>query len=313
SPLSGLYAGPCLGPNASAAHERFRAFAAVPSRHVALIDPGESAGCTRPVPSPATLAFVRWRRTRHSQVPTIRVRWAAFSRLSWFAPLRPVGWLASLDGSDQTRVWPPETCTTGLPTGRSPFPPPAMTTVATGQAPPAGLAPAGTSVSIAAPPTPQMGPYHRSSLLDHHEGVAGVDGLPHLDADLPDTARHRRPELVLHLHRLEHDEPVPGMHRLPDLDLDVHDLARHRRLEHLATRHGLAAAGADDVPGLLLDADMIALAVHLDDGGAVLVAHVDHVRHAADQERPDALRRLPAVDLADRVADGDAVPAVRSG
>ena len=163
SPLSGLYAGPCLGPNASAAHERFRAFAAVPSRHVALIDPGESAGCTRPVPSPATLAFVRWRRTRHSQVPTIRVRWAAFSRLSWFAPLRPVGWLASLDGSDQTRVWPPETCTTGLPTGRSPFPPPAMTTVATGQAPPAGLAPAGTSVSIAAPPTPQMGPYHRSS------------------------------------------------------------------------------------------------------------------------------------------------------
>src|SRR5213083_3703137 len=161
--------------------------------------------------------------------------------------------------------------------------------------------------------TSQMGPYHRSSLLDHHEGVAGVDGLPHLDGDLPDAAGHRRPELVLHLHRLEHDEPVPGMHRLADLDLDVHDLAGHRRLEHLATRRGLAAAGADDVPGLLLDADMIALAVHLDDGDAVLVAHVDHVRHAVDQERPDALRRLPAVDLAALVADGDAVPAVRSG
>jgi len=40
----------------------------IPSRHVALIDPGESAGCTRPVPSPATLAFACWRKTRHSQV-----------------------------------------------------------------------------------------------------------------------------------------------------------------------------------------------------------------------------------------------------
>src|SRR6266581_8519318 len=156
-------------------------------------------------------------------------------------------------------------------------------------------------------PTPQMGPYHRSSLLDHHERIARVDGLSHLDADLSHPARDRRAELVLHLHRLQHDEPVSGVHRLADLDLDVHDLARHRRLEHLATGRTLAAAGADDVAGLLLDADMIALAVHLDDGDAVLVAYVDDVGHIADQERPDALRRLPAVDLRDLAADGDAV------
>ena len=163
SPPCGLYTGSCLRGSASAAHEWFRAFVAVPCRHVALIDPGESAGCTRPVPSPATLAFACWRETRHSQEPTIRFWWGCFSRLSWFTPLRPADWLASLDGSDQARARPPETCTLGLPTGRSPFPPPSMTTVATGQAPPAGLTPAGTSTSIAAPPTPQMGPYHRSS------------------------------------------------------------------------------------------------------------------------------------------------------
>src|SRR2546426_6708241 len=162
-------------------------------------------------------------------------------------------------------------------------------------------------------PTPQMGPYHRSSLLDHHERIARVDGLSHLDADLSHPARDRRAELVLHLHRLQHDEPVSGVHRLADLDLDVHDLARHRRLEHLATRRGLAAARADDVAGLFLDADMIALAVHLDDGDAVLVAYVDHVGDIADQERPDALRRLPAVDLRDLAADGDAVVSVRPG
>jgi hypothetical protein len=56
-------------PDAAAAHERFRAFTPVPSRHVALIDPGESTGCMHPVPSPAALAFVRCRKTRHSRVP----------------------------------------------------------------------------------------------------------------------------------------------------------------------------------------------------------------------------------------------------
>src|SRR5207247_4036810 len=98
----------------------------------------------------------------------------------------------------------------------------------------------GGAVEAPSDRTSQMGPYHRSSLLDHHEGVAGVDGLPHLDGDLPDAAGHRRPELVLHLHRLEHDEPVPGMHRLPDLALDVHDLACPGLLEHLAATGALA-------------------------------------------------------------------------
>src|SRR5262249_24643294 len=45
---------------------------------------------------------------------------------------------------------PTGTFTSGLSTGRSPFPPPDMTTVSTGQSPPAGLSPARTSASIAA-------------------------------------------------------------------------------------------------------------------------------------------------------------------
>jgi hypothetical protein len=64
--------------------------------------------------------------------------------------LQPAELLASL--ADPTGLpQPTETFTSGLPTGWSPFPPPDMTTVATGQFPPAGLTPARTSASIAAP------------------------------------------------------------------------------------------------------------------------------------------------------------------
>ncbi len=64
--------------------------------------------------------------------------------------LRPAELLASL--ADPTGLsQPTETFTSGLPTGWSPFPPPDITTVATGQFSPAGLTPARTSASIAAP------------------------------------------------------------------------------------------------------------------------------------------------------------------
>jgi hypothetical protein len=39
----------------------------VPSRHVTLRDPGKSAGCIYPVPSPATLIFTHGERARHFQ------------------------------------------------------------------------------------------------------------------------------------------------------------------------------------------------------------------------------------------------------
>jgi hypothetical protein len=39
----------------------------VPSRHVILRDPGKSAGCLYPVPSPATLIFTHGERARHFQ------------------------------------------------------------------------------------------------------------------------------------------------------------------------------------------------------------------------------------------------------
>ncbi len=40
----------------------------IPSRHVVVYDPGESVGCTSPVPSPTTLAFAHSARTRHSRL-----------------------------------------------------------------------------------------------------------------------------------------------------------------------------------------------------------------------------------------------------
>jgi len=142
-----------------------------------------------------------------------------------------------------------------------------------------------------------MGPYHRSSLLDHHERIARVDGLStwtQISLTLPATAARNSFSIFI----ASSTTARLRVHRLADLDLDVHDLARHRRLEHLATRRGLAAARADDVAGLFLDADMIALAVHLDDGDAVLVVTSttwDTRRSGAT----DALRGLPGVDLRD--------------
>ncbi len=41
----------------------------IPSRHVAVCDPGESVGCSSPVPSPTTLAFAHSSRARHSRLP----------------------------------------------------------------------------------------------------------------------------------------------------------------------------------------------------------------------------------------------------
>jgi hypothetical protein len=140
-------------------------------RHAALLDPGEPAGCLRPVPSPAALAFTRVRGVRRSQIPTIRFKWACVTRLIRFDLLRPVDLLASLaDLTLSSSRWithcpyapgwepsphdrPTETFTPELSASRSPFSPSGMTTVATGQVPPAGLTPARTAASIAAPNT----------------------------------------------------------------------------------------------------------------------------------------------------------------
>ena len=151
SPLRGLYARPCLGGSASAACEWFRAFAA---RSVPTCRPHRPRGVRR-LHAPSSFTGDTGLRllARDSALPSdppSASSGTAFSRLSWFAPLRPVGSLASLDGSDRAHARPPETCTPGLPPGWSPFPVPGMTTVATGQSPPAGLAPAGTAASFAA-------------------------------------------------------------------------------------------------------------------------------------------------------------------
>ena len=140
---------------------------------------GMSSSKTPESPAAACTQFLRrrhWPSPRFDgfgtlEFPTIRFKRGTGFEASWFArSLRPVELLASL--ADLTRTvleggyprsfelpgrspsisfQPTETFTPRLPTGRSPSLPLGMTTVATGQSPSAGLSPARTSASIAAP------------------------------------------------------------------------------------------------------------------------------------------------------------------
>ena len=87
------------------------------------------------LPSPSTLRF-SWR-SRFRGLTTVRMRY----NLPTCSP--PVG-------ADQALAQPTGTFTSGLSTDWSPAPPPDITTVATGQVPPAGFTPARTPTSIAA-------------------------------------------------------------------------------------------------------------------------------------------------------------------
>jgi hypothetical protein len=83
-------------------------------------------------------------------IPTLRFGWgAAFeASLVCLATTCRVACLPGRIRPDSSR--PTEAFTPGLPSGWSPFPTPDITTLATGQSPPAGLSPAGTAASIAA-------------------------------------------------------------------------------------------------------------------------------------------------------------------
>src|SRR5437867_751515 len=70
---------------------------------------------------------------------------------------------------------------------------------------------------------------------------------------------------------------------------------------------GGAALGANDVAGLFLHADHVPIVTDVDDAGARLVLHVGNVRHAADQQRGDTLRREARVDLPHLRADGQPI------
>jgi hypothetical protein len=103
------------------------------SRHVILYDSGKFGGCLYPVPSPPTLAFVPFRRTRHFQgFPQIRfMRGTLFEALR-FAYATTCRVARPPDGSDRTCAQPTGTFTSGLPTAWSPAPSPDITTVTTG-------------------------------------------------------------------------------------------------------------------------------------------------------------------------------------
>jgi hypothetical protein len=86
----------------------------------------------------------------HHPLPMGRIFAASLVRYA----LRPVELLAPLADPTGYFAQPSEAFTPGLSSSRSPFSPPGITTVATEQAPPTGLSPAGTSASIAAPTPP---------------------------------------------------------------------------------------------------------------------------------------------------------------
>src|SRR5206468_6597465 len=83
--------------------------------------------------------------------PTIRFKWASHFGATSVRIATACRVACLPGGSDRDcSTQPTETFTSGLSTGRSPFPPPDITTVPTGRVAPAGLPPAGMSASIAA-------------------------------------------------------------------------------------------------------------------------------------------------------------------
>jgi hypothetical protein len=100
-----------------------------------------------------TLAFETYGKSRHFQTPQTPILGRELVSRLYCSSLsvRPVDLLASLVGADQGCPQPTEAFTSGLSTDWSPAPPPDITTVATGQVPPAGFTPARTTTNIAAP------------------------------------------------------------------------------------------------------------------------------------------------------------------
>jgi hypothetical protein len=111
--------------------------------------PASPGSLSLPAPSSfATSTGLRLETQKGSALPT-----STLSGLTGSLSLQPAELLAS----------PTEAFTSGLSAGRSPFPPPGITTVASGQVPPAGLPPAGTSASLAArSPRFLRGPHARA-------------------------------------------------------------------------------------------------------------------------------------------------------
>ncbi len=136
---------------AEATHEWFRAFTA---RSFSACRPLRPRGTRRRlVPTYVTDDAGLRPNRKSSAFPTLppsASSGAFISGLHWFTFATACRVASLLDGSD--RVSPAaETCTSGLSTRRSPFASPGITTVALGQSPLAGLSPAGTAASIAAP------------------------------------------------------------------------------------------------------------------------------------------------------------------
>ena len=128
-------------------------------RHVIVRDPGSSAAA-----STQFLCRERWPSTRSEGLgisnnphTPIHVRTRNFGAFLPFAFATTCRFACPPVGADQVFTQPTRTFTSGLPADWSPAPPPDITTGATGQVPLAGLSPARTPTSFAAPLRPGFG------------------------------------------------------------------------------------------------------------------------------------------------------------
>src|SRR3974377_833022 len=134
-----------LTPTAEATRESLRSFVGYPLSTCRPLRPREALRLLAPS-SFADNAGLRPVGTVSAlpTAPTLRFSWGVlFSGLNYGSlSLRPVRFARPPVGADQVFTQPTGTFTSGLSTDWSPAPPPALTTVATGQVPLTGFSPA---------------------------------------------------------------------------------------------------------------------------------------------------------------------------
>ena len=152
SPHCGLYPMPSPGRLATRARKWFRAFAARSFATCRPLRPRRARRCYSPSSFTDHSGLRQEGNGSALSIPPPSASGGKrISGLHWFTFATACCVASLLGGSDQVSP-APETFTSGLPTRRSPFTLPDMTTVVSGHSPPTGLSPAGTAASIAALP-----------------------------------------------------------------------------------------------------------------------------------------------------------------
>jgi len=207
----------------------------IPSQHVALNVPGE--------PVAAHTQFLRDERLPSPRDPNgSALPKSTLSGLTGSLSLQPAELLASLS----------EAFTSGLSTVWSPAPPPDITTVSTGQSPPAGLSPAGMAASVAA-----QSPWVPKATHSRHPAPAPSH-----------FRRARRPESSLQivssasfLPRQHPGRQPSSLLRFAELQDELVGVSANRLVEHFG-RAGVRRIGENRTLGVELEARGFDLSAH---------------------------------------------------